>query len=109
MTNQERARRGGQALAAQVSPLYFAWLGRRGGRRTKRNELIAFAHSLAETEPDRAAIWFERAERYHDETGCMVMLKLWTANNCPARSGKRRLAQTDHARWRRWERLQKAA
>jgi hypothetical protein len=103
MTREEIARLGGKTLAAKVSPSYFAFIGRRGGRRTKRNEILAFAASLEENEPERAAIWFEKAQKYHDETGTLVMLDLWASGNCEALPG-RRVANTDAAKWRRWER-----
>lgn len=108
MTRQEIARLGGQALAAKVSTEYFSFIGRRGGRRTKRNEIIAFASDLATTEPDRAEIWVEKADRYLDHTlGNRVMVELWTKDNCPPRPRRRR-ANTEDVQLRRWEKAVQA-
>lgn len=109
MNKREAGRLGGQTLAANMSDLYFERIGRMGGRRTKRNELLAFANSLAETEPERAAIWYERAETYNDPaSGNLIMTSLWTKENCESRK-PRKHPQTDMAKLRKWERQQKAA
>lgn len=60
MMRTERAAAGGKALTTKVSPLYFERIGRIGGRRTKRNKLVAFANNLVEKEPERVAIWYRQ-------------------------------------------------
>ncbi len=73
-----RGSAGGQALKAKVHPQYFRFIGRRGGRRSKRNELLSFAEDLVrQGEADRATIWVERAQEYHDECGTKIFLELW--------------------------------
>lgn len=69
-----RGSAGGKALKAKVHPLYFVWLGRRGGRRSKRNELLRFAQIA-----DNPECWIEKAmTKYHDdECGSGVLIELW--------------------------------
>jgi hypothetical protein len=70
-----RGSSGGQALAAKVHPLYFRWLGRRGGRRSQFNSYMCSAAQA--DDPEIAEIWAERAALYHDEKS-RVMIELWT-------------------------------
>lgn len=69
-----RGSAGGRALKAKVHPLYFVYLGRRGGRRSKRNELLRFAQGAAFPE-----CWIEKAmTKYHDEEcGTGIIIELW--------------------------------
>lgn len=71
----KRGSAGGRALKAKVHPLYFVYLGRRGGRRSKRNELLRFALEAAYPE-----CWIEKAmTQYHDEDcGTGILIALWS-------------------------------
>jgi hypothetical protein len=106
MTRTEIARMGGQALAAKVSKEYFAWLGRRGGRNNMARELRELAQANQVKCPTMAEHYQERAQGWAVDTGTLVMVELWTTDNCPARPTGRP-ANGDITKLRRWNKANK--
>jgi hypothetical protein len=102
MSNTERARLGGLALASKVSSEYFAFIGRRGGRNNMARELRELA---AETPHQVMSEHYqEKAQGWQVDTGTRVMVDLWTRENCEPRP-IRRPANGDITRLRRWQRI----
>lgn len=101
MSNTERARLGGLALASKVSSEYFAFIGRRGGR---NNMARQYREDMLDTaDPELAEHYEQKARSWAVDTGTRVMVELWTQDNCEPRP-RRRPARTEDVRLRRWNR-----
>ena len=75
--NQRRA--AGLALAAQVHPEYFKWLGGRGGRKSQYRIMEeAATYCQAQGDNELASIYLRlAAQKYKFEQGTRVMMQVW--------------------------------
>jgi hypothetical protein len=88
MNRKEAARLGGLALKSKVSNSYFACIGHREGC----NEM-AHQHREAAAEtpyPEMREHYLEMAAAWKVDTGTLVMVELWTKDNCEPRPARRR-------------------